>query len=612
MYSHSDLVEIVDRFEEHTRIGHEEARIRRRYVNNIQHTEDELRILKKRKQPVVVDNIIKRKTDYFLGVERQMRTDPKAYPRTPQHTEEAEAFTDGLRFECDVNDWDVVRSEGFDNLIVEGIEGFTVPLKNTKDGPRVQVNHIPWDRIIYDIHSSDRYFQDAKHKGMFVWMDLEDAIDLNPEAEDAIRASLGQDSELNSVFEDKPSSSWVNSTRERVKVVQLYFIQKKQWHHTMFVKGGYIFEPGPSAYIDEEGQPECPIELASAYVDQDNDRYGPVQDMISLQNLVNKSASKFQHWINQHQTWGNQKAGEVKKLKAEAPKPDGHFELQGDAKFGEDFGIVSTDNKAMGTFNILQEAKNSLSEIGGNQLLGPGESGRREEIASQKKLIELGPVLDAHRQCSKRVYRQIWNRIKQSYTDEWWVRITDDEKNLKFVALNQPMTYRMMIEEKYGQVPPGLESHPQIDQVVHGEDGQPLMVKNEVAKIDVDIVIEDAPDVVNIQQEQFEILSKLAQMYGPEEVPFEKMVKLSTLRGKEEFIEDTKGSEEERAQAEEMAMQKQQEAEEIAKAQAISEMENKDADTRAKDAKARKDKADAEAQMLENQIVQLELGIANG
>lgn len=612
MLSHTELVDIVDEFEQHTRIGHEEARTRRRYVNNKQHTDEEIRILKKRKQPIVTDNIIKRKTDYFLGVERQMRTDPKAWPRTPKHTEEAEAFTDALRYECDANDWDVVRSEGFDNLIVEGIEGFSIPVKQKKNGIEVQINHIPWDRIIYDIHSSDRYFQDSKRKGIITWMDVDDAIAINPDAEEIIRTSADQNKTLGDVFDDKPQSSWCSATGKRVKVIQLYYIHKQVWHHSIFVFAGFIIEPEPSPYLDEDGEPECIIELASAYIDEDNDRFGPVQDMISLQNLVNKSASKFQHWINQHQTWGNEKAGNVNKLKRESPKPDGHFELLGEAKFGEDFGIVSTDNKAMGTFNILQEAKNSLSEIGGNQLLGPNESGRREEIATQKKLMELGPVLDAHRQCSKRVYRQIWNRTKQFRTDEWWVRITDNEKNLKFVSLNQPMTYRMLIEQKYGQVPPGLLEHPQIDEVVMGPDGSPAMVKNKIAEIDVDIVIEDAPDIINIQQEQFQVLADLAKMYGPQEVPFDKMVQLSTLRNKDQFIEDVKGTDEERAQNEEMMMQKQQEAEEIAKAQAISDMENTDADTEAKLAKAAKDKADSESQRLENQIVQLELGMANG
>ncbi|MGB5280488.1 MAG: hypothetical protein WBN37_04145, partial [Arenicellales bacterium] len=171
--------------------------------------------------------------------------------------------------------------------------------------------------------------------------------------------------------------------------------------------------------------------------------------------------------------------------------PDGHFELKGDAKLGEDFGIIPTDSAAIGTFNILQNAITSLAEIGGNQIVDEGASGRSKEITAQNKMIELGPVLDTHRQCSKRVYRQVWNRIKQYWTAEKWVRVTDDENKLKFVMLNQPMTFRMALEEQYGKLPPEAENHPNIDQVMTDEMGQPMMIRNDVAAIDVDIIVEE-------------------------------------------------------------------------------------------------------------------------
>jgi hypothetical protein len=97
------------------------------------------------------------------------------------------------------------------------------------------------------------------------------------------------------------------------------------------------------------------------------------------------------------------------------------------------------------------------------------------------------------------------------------------------------------------------------------------------------------------------------------------MLELSSLRNKDKFLEDTKGSEEERAAQAQMMQQKQQEAEEIQKAAAIAEIQNKNAETnnkqadaKAKEARAMKDLADAEAQRIENHVVQLELGILNG
>ena len=609
-YTHERMIEICDAFKAHTNQGHKEARIRRNYVNNIQWSEEERATLERRKQPIVTDNIVKRKTDYFLGIERQTRSDPKAFPRTPEHEEAAEAFTDGIRYVCDNNDWDIERSEGFDTLIVEGIEGYVIPVENTPAGIEIRINHIPWDRIIYDIQSTDRYFRDSKYKGIETWMDLEDAIDMFPNRKDVLEQSM--EMRFEEYGDEATKNIWSDTNRKRVKVIQLYYLEKGVWIHCIFAKAGFVVDPAESTYLDEFGRPDCNIEFASAYIDKDNDRFGPVQDMISLQDLVNKATSKYMHIVNTNQTWGNQRGPDANKAKKEAAKPDGHFEIQGDAKFGEDFGIIPTNDKALGTFNILQNAKVSLTEIGGNQIVDPSASGRSKEVDAQKKMIELGPILDTHRQCSKRVYRQVWNRIKQYWTDEKWVRVTDDENNLKFVMLNQPVTYRMALEEKFGQVPTQAENHPALDEVIVNEMGEPLMRRNDVAEIDVDIIVEESPDIINIQQEQFAILAKLAEAYGPQEVPFEEVLKLSSLRGKDAYIERTKGTEQEQqARAMEQA-ERMAKAESLAQAQAEVSMEKDAAEIKSKEAKAMKDMADAQSQMIENQIVQLELGIANG
>ncbi|NNK14668.1 MAG: hypothetical protein HKP52_10560 [Desulfofustis sp.] len=430
-------------------------------------------------------------------------------------------------------------------------------------------------------------------------MDEEDAIDLFPGKEDIISESYTE--QLTTVFDDRPHTTiWVDSERKRVKIIQLYFLEKGVWKHTVYCRGGFLIEPKESAYQDEYGRPDCPIEFGGAYIDRDNDRFGVVQDMMSLQDMVNKAESKYMHLVNTNQTWGNQHGPDPNKSKKEAAKPDGHFELTGNARFGEDFGVIPTDSKAIGTFNILQNAITSLSEIGGNQLVDESASGRSKEVTQQTKLIELGPVLDTHRQCSKRVYRQVWNRIKQFWNEEKWVRVTDDERNLKFVQLNQSITYGEALEEKFGQIPPEAANHPMLNEVAE--------VRNNVSEIDVDIIVEEAPDIINIQQEQFNVLADLARAYGPEEVPFEQMLELSTLRNKEKFLEDTKGSEEEQAQAAEMMRQKQEEAEQIAKLQAEVEMEKDLAEVEAKTAQAAKDMAEAQSKKLENLVVMAELG----
>ena len=609
------LLEFYEGFVEKTSQGHSEARRRRDYVNNKQWTDEEEDKIRSRGQPIVTDNAIKRKTDYFLGIERQTRTDPKAYPRTPNHEEEGEAFTDALRYVCDNNEWDIERSEGFDTLITEGIEGFavtveTVPSAKGQDN-EIKINQIPWDRLIYDPHSRDRFFRDAKYKGVVLWMDESDAKDMFPGSEEALSDSYMR-SDSDDVFDDKPNKAvWSDKSRKRIKVVQLYHLKQGVWMHSIFTKGGFLQETEESQFHDEFGRPDCPLEFGGAYIDKDNDRFGLVEDMISMSDMNNKLLSKMTHILNSTQTWGNQRGPDAKEAKKAGNNPNGHYSLDGDGKFGQDFGVIPTDNKAQHASNLLNYVQNSLDSIGGNSMVGGSESGRSKEIDQQTKNLELGPVLDTHRQICKRVYKQAWNRIKQYKTDEWWVRVTDDEDVLRYVSLNKPMTYRDALEEKYGKVPPEAEGNPQLEQPVLDENGQPKQIRNNVAELDVDIILEDAPDTVNLQQEQFQVIAKLAETYGPEHVPFEEVLKLSSLRNKKQFNDRTKGSEEDQAAAQQQAQQKAQQAEQMQMQMAQAEMQSKSAKAQLDGANAQKAMAEAQTMGVTAQNAQAEMGLRN-
>ena len=54
-------------------------------------TEEQIKALNKRKQPVVTFNRIARKLNGVVGLIDRLKQDPKAYPRTPKHEEGAES-----------------------------------------------------------------------------------------------------------------------------------------------------------------------------------------------------------------------------------------------------------------------------------------------------------------------------------------------------------------------------------------------------------------------------------------------------------------------------------------------------------------------------------------
>jgi hypothetical protein len=149
------------------------------------------------------------------------------------------------------------------------------------------------------------------------------------------------------------------------------------------------------------------------------------------------------------------------------------------------------------------------------------------------------PILDAHAHFKNRVYRAIWNRIRQYWTEEKWVRVTDEEKNVKFVGLNKPVTMMEMlakrIKQSGEQVDPAemqaLAADPQMQQIVGRE--------NIPAEMDVDIILDEVPDFAALQSEQFATLAELAKAGMP--IPPTAIIRASSLRDKEQVLNEMRG-----------------------------------------------------------------------
>ena len=206
--------------EEQTREERTAAERDRDYYDLKQHTEDEIAALEKRGQPVVTTSRLKSKIDSLLGYEKRGRTDPKAYPRTPQHEKDADAATDALRFVCDQNRFQTITSNVAENLFLEGVGACTVTVAQVNGEPDVRVTWVPWDRYYRDPHSRDRHFADKKFDGIVLWYDEDDILDMFPGSEAVIEHAYSCSTEGDDdTFQDRPKFTWADKARKRVRVM---------------------------------------------------------------------------------------------------------------------------------------------------------------------------------------------------------------------------------------------------------------------------------------------------------------------------------------------------------------------------------------------------------
>lgn len=528
-----DLCRMFEESEESTYTARQESERDRDYVDNKQLTADELATLRKRGQPPQIDNRIKTKIDYLVGLEKQQGIDPKAMPRTPVHEDDADGATQALRYVADVEQFDYKRSGVWRNMLVEGAGGIAVAVKPSYDGQGVEVElrRIAWDRMFWDPHSAEPDFSDAGYLGAVVWMDLNDAKGLYPDGIEALENTLS--SAPSDTYDDKPKYSlWADRKRKRVRICQIWLKRNDQWHFAEFTKGG-ILKAGQSPYVTDQGESDCELFFQSAYVDRDNNRYGLVREMITLQDGINKRHSKALHLLNTAQVWIDEDAipaDGLEVLRREAAKPDGTIVLAPQSMRNGAVKIETRQDLAAAQLGLLQEAKNAIDLKGpnatqmGDKAQGSASASGRAIIASQQGgMVSLGDLLDNLRHLDLRVFRAIWARIRQYWTQEKWIRITDDERNIKWVGMNVDPQKMQMLQMQ-------AQQNPQMAEKIGG-------IIASVAELDCDIVIEESPDSVTPALEQWQGLVELAQAGVP--IPPTVLIKAApNLRKKDQLLKE--------------------------------------------------------------------------
>lgn len=518
------------------------------YYHDKQLTADEESALKERGQPAVVFNEVKPKVKTMRGLEKQTRKDPKAFPRNPDDEDASRAATDAIRYVCDDSRWDDKRSAAALDLSVPGTGVVKVGVKQTRNGIDPHITHVAWDRFYYDPHSSADDFEDASFMGEVVWMDLADAKAKFPDAGDALEATWAS-AQSSETYDDKPKHNlWADYKRKRVRLCEHYCLEQTQWGFSIFTKGGWVVKPQVSPYLDADGEPECPLKAISLYVDRDNNRYGEVQAMLSPQDEINKRRSKALHLTNTRQIRVSPNvAQDAKDVRKELTRPDGVF-------IGEngDVEILRNDDQLVGNLNLMVDAREHIHRTGANNAMAGkdtgGQSGKAIALQQMGGMTEAADFLDCVRRLSLAVYRSVWGRVRQHWTAERWIRVTDNDKNVRFVGLNKPITALEAKAKEIGVDPAKLDqADPEKVQFLQTLAQMPAAqqivgVENNVTELDVDIIVDEGVDTPTIQAEQFDTIAKMLatappNMQGP---LWEMLVASSSLKGKEKLEEAMK------------------------------------------------------------------------
>lgn len=430
--------------------------------------------------------------------------------------------------------------------------------------------------------------------GVAKWMYADDLAKIYPEYAQEISSTINQSNGIVagglSWEDDKPNTSlpWIDRKMRRVLAVEIYYREDK-WKRCVFCAAGELEPEADSPYLDEMGEPMCPIEGSSCFIDHNLARYSIVRRAIPLQDELNARASRSLHLFNSRQLQVTDPSFppdvESGTARMEAARADGLLPTG--------YSIVPTTDMAQGNLAIMQEVSNSLDRLFPTPAVlgridGSSQSGRSRLVLQQAGMTELGRSLGRFEDWENRMYRQCWLRIRQFWTDQKYVRVTNDEGAPEFLQINEPIYQRIpLLDPITGQPIVDPESGEPMTQVVMapqpvmGPDGQPQVgpdgvpilapqpviqgYDNRVAEMDMDIIVESVPDTANLAAEQFDQITKLVPIYGPEKIPFEAVLALSSLPEKRKVKdllnpEDPQAQQMQAMQAQMIQMQAQLEA----------------------------------------------------
>lgn len=337
-------------------------------------------------------------------------------------------------------------------------------------------------------------------------------------------------------FDDRPSSVFCDRNRTRIVVTDLWHQDpKKGWYHCVFTGAGKLFtEEAQYVETDAWGRKSKthPIKAFSLYVSSDLWRYGEVRGMRSPQDEVNARRSKALHLQSVNQLFYEPGAfpdGDVEKARRELTKPNGVIAVTGIDKYKVDRNL----DMARGQQELGAEARAFLEMEGPNPQLqgeqGRATSGRAVLALQQAGLGQLGPIFDRVHDWELRCNRAKWARVQQFWTAPMYVRVTDDKNAAKFAAVNGASVLDengkpkkrdySALQPMQGAAQPSMQ-HPSM----MGHNGGPELMPEDMgetgpmlAELDMDIVIDRAPEAATLQAEQFEVMAQLAQagVLGP-------------------------------------------------------------------------------------------------
>tara|TARA_Y100001960_G_scaffold111761_1_gene119631 strand:+ start:1482 stop:3212 length:1731 start_codon:yes stop_codon:yes gene_type:complete len=524
------------------------------FYDGEQWTESEKLALEKFAQAPIVINKIATKIDSVSGNEISSRTRVAYRSRTGEQNEEntARALTDLALYVAEKNDQSIELSNMFKAGLITGVGWLDIGVKNNGNIPYIFNNSENELNVIFDVRSRSLDYSDARFVAREKWLDIPTLQALfkekaNPVIKELQAHSYNQNYGFSFNEELTSAEEYLNTQEQRAKVVEVQFKQTEKLY-TVTNKLGQSFSTFDKtlAYKEKENDvtetfnyrtylvyftEHTVLEFKALDYDFNDftlvpfffkrkrttgEPYGLVKSAIDPQKEYNKRRSKALHLLNTVQVIADVDAVEDPNILArEAARPDGVILKRP----GKDLKILRNAELANSQVAIMNQATADIQETTGvfDDRLGKKTDAVSGVAIAQRQIASTNNQMfafDNLRKVKKQLGRMVLSLIRQYFTSEMIINITDDISVPKLVSLNKAATDE--------------QGNPIFDE------NNKLVKINDVSFGDFDIHVEEVKDALSSQE--YELNQLLALKSAGVAIPNDLLIESTSLKSKDKII----------------------------------------------------------------------------
>ena len=515
------------------------------YKEGDQWTAAEVKELEKRGQPATVNNQVKVTLDRLVGQFVKQRTRIGYKGRNPDDEATANVLTDLFRFIRQNSGLEFEERDAAEDGFCGGFGVIEACVTFDKTfQPEIRIRSVdPFEMYVDPYSRRYDWNEDAQFICRAKWLDFQEAAELYPEHRltfQTLGDAIVGDGSVEALRNDNYIDFDEQGRPRRVRLVECWYKTRERQQLLLvddpmagsqtldvatltrrqrrdYLAGGAmeidrvdsrlsvgVFTAG--ALLRHKGNPHgtdlFPFVPFLVHRRKNGEPYSLIWTALTLQDAINKRESKALHLLNTNQAIIGQNAVQDKvELAEEMARPDGIIEVRN----LEQFQLQRNTELAQGQLLMHQEGKADFRRVTG---VNPEALGERSEvrsgvgIARKQQMTDLvvAPVYDNFRRTRILLARLTLALVQHYYREPKVFAITDDLGAARTVVL--------------------------------GED-----VLGRAKQAIYDVVVEEQPDLITLQQEQFALLMQgLPQIlpFGPAWV--ELLIQMSELRNKEDLI----------------------------------------------------------------------------